>query len=86
MYFYDEFDQQLVNERVDQFRDQVNRRLKGKLSEDEFKPFRLLNGLYLQLHAYMFRICIPYGILSSKQLHKLADIAKKYDKNYEETT
>ena len=51
MYFYDEFDQQLVNERVDQFRDQVNRRLKGKLSEDEFKPFRLLNGLYLQLHA-----------------------------------
>ena len=82
MYFYDEFDQQLVNERVDQFRDQVNRRLKGKLSEDEFKPFRLLNGLYLQLHAYMFRICIPYGILSSKQLHKLADIAKKYDKNY----
>ena len=59
MYFYDEFDQQLVNERVDQFRDQVNRRLKGKLSEDEFKPLRLLNGLYLQLHAYMFRICIP---------------------------
>lgn len=82
MYFYDEFDQQLVNERVDQFRDQVNRRLKGKLSEDEFKPLRLLNGLYLQLHAYMFRICIPYGILSSKQLHKLADIAEKYDKNY----
>ena len=82
MYFYDEFDQQLVNERVDQFRDQVNRRLKGKLSADEFKPLRLRNGLYLQLHAYMFRICIPYGILSSKQLHKLADIAKKYDKNY----
>jgi len=82
MYRYDEFDQQLVNERVAQFRGQVARRLSGELAEDEFKPLRLMNGVYLQLHAYMLRIAIPYGTLSSRQLHKLADISRKYDKGY----
>ncbi|MFZ3032612.1 MAG: nitrite/sulfite reductase [Parvibaculum sp.] len=82
MYRYDEFDQQLVNERVAQFRGQVARRLSGELAEDEFKPLRLMNGVYLQLHAYMLRIAIPYGTLSSLQLHKLADISRKYDKGY----
>ena len=82
MYRYDEFDQQLVNERVAQFRGQVARRLSGELAEDDFKPLRLMNGVYLQLHAYMLRIAIPYGTLSSRQLHKLADISRKYDKGY----
>ena len=82
MYRYDEFDQQLVNERVAQFRGQVARRLSGELAEDEFKPLRLMNGVYLQLHAYMLRIAIPYGTLSSLQLRKLADISRKYDKGY----
>jgi sulfite reductase (NADPH) hemoprotein beta-component len=82
MYRYDEFDHTLVAERVDQFRDQVRRRLAGELSEDEFRPLRLLNGLYLQLHAYMLRVNVPYGTLSSRQLRKLADIAKRYDKGY----
>ncbi|MGB5092690.1 MAG: nitrite/sulfite reductase [Parvibaculum sp.] len=82
MYRYDEFDHQLVNERVAQFRDQVSRRLTGELSEDEFKPLRLMNGLYLQLHAYMLRVAIPYGTLSSRQLHKLAEIGRTYDKGY----
>ena len=71
-YRYDEFDRTLVSERVAQFRDQVERRLAGELTEDEFKPLRLMNGLYLQLHAYMLRIAIPYGTLSSRQLRKLA--------------
>ena len=82
MYRYDEFDANLVRERVTQFRGQVKRRLDGKITEDQFKPLRLMNGLYLQLHAYMLRVAIPYGTLSSKQLHKLADIATKYDKGY----
>jgi len=82
MYRYDEFDHRLVTERVEQFRGQVARRLSGELSEDEFKPLRLMNGVYLQLHAYMLRIAVPYGTLSSRQLHKLADIARKYDKGY----
>jgi len=82
MYQYDEFDQRLVDERCNEFRDQVERRLKGTLSEDEFKPLRLMNGLYLQLHAYMLRVAIPYGVLSSEQLSKLAHIADKYDKGY----
>ena len=82
MYRYDEFDQRLVDERVEQFRDQVARRLKGEISEDEFKPLRLMNGLYLQLHAYMLRVGIPYGVLSSRQLRKLAQIAVKYDRGY----
>ena len=82
MYRYDEFDAEFVQQRVAQFKDQVNRRISGDLTEDEFKPLRLMNGLYLQLHAYMLRVAIPYGTLSSKQLLKLADIADEYDKGY----
>jgi sulfite reductase (NADPH) hemoprotein beta-component len=82
MYRYDEFDHTLVTERVQQFRHQVARRLEGALTEDEFKPLRLMNGLYLQLHAYMLRIAVPYGTLSSRQLRMLAHIARKYDKGY----
>ena len=82
MYRYDEFDQEFVNQRVAQFADQVSRRLAGDLTEEQFKPLRLMNGLYLQLHAYMLRVAIPYGTLSSIQMHKLADIARKYDKGY----
>ncbi|HEX2591001.1 MAG TPA: nitrite/sulfite reductase, partial [Rhizomicrobium sp.] len=82
MYRYDEFDARFVAERVAQFRYQVERRLAGELTEDEFKPLRLMNGLYLQLHAYMLRVAIPYGTLSSKQLRTLGHIARKYDKGY----
>jgi len=82
MYRYDNYDQALVTERVQQFRDQVQRRVAGELTEDEFKPLRLMNGLYLQLHAYMLRIAVPYGTLSTTQLRKLADIARRYDKSY----
>lgn len=82
MYKYDEIDQQIVDERVTQYRDQVRRYLAGELSEDEFRPLRLQNGLYIQRHAPMLRIAVPYGMLSSKQLRKLGDIAKKYDKGY----
>lgn len=82
MYRYDEFDHAFVTERVAQFRDQVARRLNGELTEEEFRPLRLMNGLYLQLHAYMLRVAIPYGVLSSRQLHKLADIATRYDRGY----
>ena len=81
-YRYDDYDRTLVAERVEQFRDQVRRRLAGELTEEQFKPLRLTNGLYLQLHAYMLRIAIPYGTLSSRQLRKLADIARKYDRGY----
>ncbi|WP_068311939.1 nitrite/sulfite reductase [Polycladidibacter hongkongensis] len=86
MYRYDQFDQQFVDERVSQFEDQVRRRLSGELTEDEFKPLRLMNGLYLQLHAYMLRVAIPYGTLSARQMHKLADIADKYDRGYSHFT
>jgi sulfite reductase (NADPH) hemoprotein beta-component len=82
MYRYDEFDAQFVNERVSQFRYLVERRLAGELTEDEFKPLRLMNGLYLQLHAYMLRVAVPYGTLSAKQIRMLAHIARKYDKGY----
>ncbi|MCY4035174.1 MAG: nitrite/sulfite reductase [Hyphomicrobiales bacterium] len=82
MYRYDEFDHKIVTERVEQFRGQVARRLSGELSEDEFKPLRLMNGLYLQLHAYMLRVAVPYGTLSSRQLRQLAHIAREYDKGY----
>ena len=82
MYRYDEFDHAFVQQRVAQFRDQVARRIVGEITEDEFKPLRLMNGLYLQLHAYMLRIGIPYGMLSSVQLRKLAHIARKYDRGY----
>ncbi|MBO0741423.1 MAG: nitrite/sulfite reductase [Hyphomicrobiaceae bacterium] len=80
MYRYDEFDADFVRQRVAQFRDQVARRLTGELTEDEFKPLRLMNGVYLQLHAYMLRIAIPYGTLNSRQMRKLAHIARTYDR------
>ena len=82
MYRYDEFDVAFVADRVAQFRDQVNRRLSGDISEDAFKPLRLMNGVYLQLHAYMLRVAIPYGTLSSLQMRKLAHVARKYDRGY----
>ena len=82
MYSYQEFDRAFVRERVEQYRDQVQRRLDGALTEDEFKPLRLMNGVYLQLHAYMLRIAIPYGTLSSRQMRQLAYIADKWDKGY----
>lgn len=82
MYRYDEFDATLVRERVSQFRDQVDRRLKGELSEEEFKPLRLMNGIYLQIHAYMLRVAIPYGTLNARQMRMLARIARDYDKGY----
>jgi sulfite reductase (NADPH) hemoprotein beta-component len=82
MYVYDAFDRTLVTERVGEFRDQVARRLSGELTEEEFKPLRLMNGVYLQLHAYMLRIAIPYGTLSSEQLRMLAHVARRYDRGY----
>ncbi|HXV32036.1 MAG TPA: nitrite/sulfite reductase, partial [Sinorhizobium sp.] len=82
MYRYDEFDHAFVSARVEQFRDQVQRRLSGELAEDAFKPLRLMNGVYLQLHAYMLRVAIPYGTLSSRQMRMLAHIARKYDRGY----
>ena len=82
MYRYDEFDADFVAERVAQFRDQVARRLDGSLTEEQFRPLRLMNGVYLQLHAYMLRIAVPYGTLSPKQMRKLAHIARTYDKGY----
>jgi len=82
MYQYDEIDRALVDARTAQFREQVNARLSGALSEDEFKPLRLMNGVYLQLHAYMLRVAIPYGVLSSEQLRSLAFIARTYDRGY----
>ncbi len=82
MYIYDSIDRTLVAERVAEFRDQVARRLSGELTEDEFKPLRLVNGVYLQLHAYMLRIANPYGTLSSEQLRRLAHVARRYDRGY----
>ncbi len=82
MYRYDEFDAALVRERVEEFRDQVERRASGALTEDEFKPLRLMNGVYLQLHAYMLRVAVPYGTMNGAQMRKLAHIARTYDKGY----
>lgn len=82
MYKYDEYDQAMVDARVEEFRDQTRRRIEGHLSEDQFKPLRLKNGLYLQLHAYMLRVAVPYGTLNSRQMRKLAHIARKYDRGY----
>jgi sulfite reductase (NADPH) hemoprotein beta-component len=82
MYQYDEYDARIVNERAEQFKGQVERRLSGEIKEGEFKPLRLQNGLYMQLHAYMLRVAIPYGTLSAKQLRMLAHIARTYDKSY----
>ena len=82
MYKYDSYDQAIVDARVDEFRDQVRRRLAGQLTEDQFKPLRLMNGLYLQLHAYVLRVAVPYGTLDSRQMRMLATIARKYDRGY----
>jgi sulfite reductase (NADPH) hemoprotein beta-component len=82
MYKYDNYDQAIVDARVAEFRDQVKRRLAGEITEDQFKPLRLMNGLYLQLHAYMLRVAIPYGTLDSRQMRMLAHIARKYDRDY----
>ncbi|MFD1624236.1 nitrite/sulfite reductase [Azospirillum griseum] len=82
IYHYDAIDRRFVGERVEQFRKQVDRRLAGELTEEEFKPIRLMNGLYLQLHAYMLRIAVPYGVMSAVQLRKLAEIGRTYDKGY----
>ena len=82
MYKYDQYDQQIVDARVDEFRDQVERRLAGHMTEDQFKPLRLMNGLYLQLHAYMLRVAIPYGTLDGRQMRMLGHIARKYDRGY----
>jgi len=82
MYRYDQYDQALVDARVAEFRDQVARRLANEITEDQFKPLRLMNGLYLQLHAYMLRVAVPYGTLSGTQLRMLAHIARRYDRGY----
>ena len=82
MYQYDKYDQGMVDARVEEFRDQVRRRIAGDINDDQFKPLRLKNGLYLQLHAYMLRVAIPYGTFNSVQMRKLADIARKYDRGY----
>ncbi len=82
MYKYDNYDQAIVDARVEEFRDQVKRRLAGEMTEDQFKPLRLMNGLYLQLHAYMLRVAIPYGTLDSRQMRMLAHIARTYDRDY----
>ncbi|WP_298744001.1 nitrite/sulfite reductase [uncultured Brevundimonas sp.] len=82
MYRYDEFDTAVVRERIEEFRDQVSRRVSGSLTEDEFKPLRLMNGVYLQLHAYMLRVAAPYGTMNGRQLRRLAHIARVYDRGY----
>ncbi|MGZ3254943.1 MAG: nitrite/sulfite reductase [Burkholderiaceae bacterium] len=82
MYRYDQYDHQIIKERVAQYRDQVRRRLSDELTEDEFRPLRLQNGLYMQRHAYMLRVAVPYGLLSSKQMRMFAHIARKYDRGY----
>ena len=82
MYRYDDFDEAFVRNRVAEFRGQVERRIDGSLTEDEFKPLRLMNGVYLQLHAYMLRVAIPYGTLNSRQMRQLALVAERFDKGY----
>src|SRR6187549_1043324 len=86
MYQYDAYDQKIVEERARQFKGQVERRISGDVTENEFKPIRLQNGLYMQLHAYMLRVAIPYGLLSTTQVRKLAHIARVYDKGYAHLT
>ncbi len=86
MYQYDDYDRRIIIERAQQFRGQVARRLAGEITEDEFKPLRLQNGLYMQLHAYMLRVAVPYGLLSSAQIRKLAHVARVYDKGYAHVT
>src|SRR5947208_8394554 len=86
MYQYDQHDQRIIEERARQFRGQVARRLAGEITETEFKILRLQNGLYMQLHAYMLRVAIPYGLLSSTQVRRLAHIARTYDRGYAHLT
>ncbi len=82
MYVYDQYDQHIIEDRVRQFRDQTRRFLAGELADEEFRPLRLQNGLYIQRYAPMLRIAVPYGLLSSTQVRKLAEIARRYDKGY----
>src|SRR4051812_31711985 len=82
MYHYDAFDAEMLKDRTAEFADQVRRRVAGEISEDQFKPLRLMNGLYLQLHAYMLRVAVPYGTLDSRQMRMLGHIARKYDRGY----
>ncbi|MBL8321863.1 MAG: nitrite/sulfite reductase, partial [Acinetobacter sp.] len=82
MFLYTDFDQNLLNERVAQFRDQTQRYLDGKLTEEEYRPLRLQNGLYIQRYAPMLRIAVPYGLMNSSQLRKVAEVARKYDRGY----
>ena len=82
MYRYDQYDVQIVKERIAQYRDQVRRRLSGELAEDEFRPLRLQNGLYLQRHAYMLRVAVPYGLLNAQQMRMFGEIARKHDRGY----
>ena len=82
MYVYDDFDQRIINERVAQFQNQMDRYLDGKIPEEEFLPLRLQNGIYIQRYAPMLRIAVPYGMLNSKQLRKLAEVARDYDRGY----
>ena len=82
MYAYDAYDAAILADRNAEFRDQVARRLSGELTEDQFKPLRLMNGLYLQLHGYMLRVAIPYGVLSSTKLRALAEVSRRWDKGY----
>ncbi|HQT52940.1 MAG TPA: nitrite/sulfite reductase, partial [Phenylobacterium sp.] len=82
MYQYDTIDREFLADRAAEFKEQVERRLAGEITEDQFKMLRLRNGLYLQLHAYMLRVAIPYGSLNATQLRKLADIGRRYDKGY----
>ena len=82
MYRYDQYDFQIVKERIAQYRDQVRRRLSGELAEEEFRPLRLQNGLYMQRHAYMLRVAVPYGLLNAQQMRMFAEIARKHDRGY----
>ena len=82
MFLYTDFDQNLLNERVAQFRDQTQRYLEGKLTEEEYRPLRLQNGLYVQRYAPMLRLAVPYGLMNSAQLRKVAEVAQKYDRGY----
>jgi sulfite reductase (NADPH) hemoprotein beta-component len=86
MYQYDDLDRRIITDRARQFRGQISRRLSGEITEEEFKPLRLQNGLYAQLHAYMLRVAVPYGLLSTTQVRKLAHIARTYDKGYAHLT
>ena len=82
MYQYDQYDQKIIDERVEQYRDQTQRYLAGEISEEEFLPLRLQNGLYVQRLAPMLRVAVPYGLMSSRQVRKIADISRQYDKGY----